>query len=135
MENQEKPDSYQAYILDDITKGKWYKIVFQLKKDFGKKPDMNGILFLLGMRELGQSRVFEKHEKMDLMHIATCKLLSYEGYYKQTHIDEDGWPHYQMIKNLPYSDLMSQENRLRKLIVTYYEENELFENSVQTELP
>ncbi len=48
----------------------WYK------KQFGKKPDMNGILFLIGMRELGQLREFAKDEKMDLMHIATCKLLA-----------------------------------------------------------
>lgn len=121
------PDSYQKYMLDDATKAKWYRIVFDLKKQFGKKPDMNGILFIIGVRELGQLREFEKHEKMDLMHVATCKLLSYEGYYEFTHTDEDGWPHYQMVKNLPYSDLMSQENRLRKLVVTYYEDNGLFE--------
>jgi hypothetical protein len=100
--------------------------VFDLKKQFGKKPDMNGILFLIGMRELGQLREFEKDEKMDLMHIATCKLLSYEGYYKLESIDEEGWPHYQMIKALPYADLLSQENRLKKLVVDYYVDNELF---------
>jgi hypothetical protein len=125
-EINDKPDSYQAFLLDDATKSKWYRIVFDLKKQFGKKPDMNGILFLIGMRELGQLREFEKDEKMDLMHIATCKLLSYEGYYKLESVDEEGWPHYQMIKALPYADLLSQENRLKKLVVDYYVDNELF---------
>jgi hypothetical protein len=130
-EINDKPDSYQAFLLDDATKSKWYRIVFDLKKQFGKKPDMNGILFLIGMRELGQLREFAKDEKMDLMHIATCKLLSYEGYYELQSTDEDGWPHYQMIKALPYADLLSQENRLKKLVVEYYIDNDLFEEEEQ----
>lgn len=130
-EINDKPDSYQAFLLDDATKSKWYRIVFDLKKQFGKKPDMNGILFLIGMRELGQLREFAKDEKMDLMHIATCKLLSYEGYYELQSTDDDGWPHYQMIKALPYADLLSQENRLKKLVVEYYVDNDLFEEEEQ----
>ncbi|MBC7400584.1 MAG: hypothetical protein H7289_11620 [Mucilaginibacter sp.] len=114
-------------ILDDATKGKWYKVVFDLKKQFGKKPNMDAIIFLIGVRELGQFREFAKHEKMDLMHVATCKLLSYEGYFVFDGMDEDGWPHYTMLKKPPYTDLMSQENLLRKLVVMYYEENNLFE--------
>lgn len=122
------------FVLDDASKAKWYRIVFDLKKQFGKKPDMNGILFLIGVRELGQMREFAKHEKMDLMHIATCKLLSYDGYYAFEHTDADGWPHYRMLKKPPYTDLLSQENRLRKMIVTYFEENGLLD-LVQTETP
>jgi hypothetical protein len=114
--------------LDEATKMKWYKIVFQLKKQFGKKPDMNGLLFLIGMREMGTSSVLGKDDKMNLFHIATCKLLSYEGYYKFTHTDEDGWPHYDLVTKPPFTDLMSQEMLLRKLVVAYFDENELYED-------
>ncbi len=114
-------------VLSDATKALWYRVVFALKKQFGKKPNMDAILFLIGTRELGQLRAFEKHEKMDLMHVATCKLLSYEGYYAFDFTDEDGWPHYKMLHKPPYADLLSQENLLRKLVVQYFEENELFE--------
>jgi hypothetical protein len=130
MENSEN----SMFLLDDSTKAKWYKIIFDLKKQFGKKPDMNGILFLIGVRELGQVREFSKQEKMDLMHISTCKLLSYEGYYAFEYSDEDGWPHYRMLKKPPYTDLLSQENRLKKLIVTYFQENGLLD-LVQPETP
>lgn len=106
--------------LDDVTKAKWYRIVFDLKKQFGKKPDMNGMLFIIGMQELGKAKTFSKDEKQDLMHIATCKLLSYQGYYQYTHTDEDGWPHYKLIQKPPFVDLISQENLLKKLIVTYF---------------
>ncbi len=113
--------------LDETTRMKWYKIVFGLKKQFEKKPDINGLLFLIGVRELGQNRKFEKEEKMDLMHIATCKLLSYEGYYKFSHTDADGWAHYEQTKQLSYTDLMKQENFLKKLIVKYFEEEGILE--------
>lgn len=117
----------KIYDLDEESKMKWYKIIFGLKKQFDKKPDMNGLLFLIGMRELGQNRPFSKDEKMDLMHIATCKLLSYEGYYAFTHADEDGWPHYEMIKPLPYADLIKQENFLKRLVVRYFEAEGILE--------
>lgn len=112
-------------ILDESTKLNWYKVIFGLKKQFGKKPDMNGILFLIGIRELGQNREFTKAEKMDLFHIATCKLLSYEGYFKYEYTDEEGWPHYDLITQPEYKDLLSQEYYLRKLVVRYFLENDL----------
>ncbi len=113
--------------LDEQTKLQWYKIVFSMKKAFGKKPDMNGMLFLIGMREVGSMREYTKDEKMDLMHVATCKLLSYDGYYEFERIDEDGWPHYKLITKPPYTDLMNQENILKRLIVRYFEDSELID--------
>ena len=108
--------------MDDSTKMKWYKIVFGLKKQFGKKPDMNAILFLIGMNEVGKVKEYSKQEKTELLHVATCKLLSYEGYYKLENYDQDGWPHFELVRVPPYADLMQQENLLRKLIVQYFEE-------------
>jgi hypothetical protein len=117
----------EVYDMDETTKMKWYKIVFALKKDFGKKPDLNGLLFLIGMRELGQTREFSKDEKMDLMHIATCALMSLEGYYELEKYDDDQWPHYKQLKQLPYGDLMKQETLLRKLIVKYFDKHEILD--------
>lgn len=111
--------------LDEHTKLQWYKIVFDLKKVFGKKPDMNAILFLIGMRELGSAREYSKEEKMDLMHVATCKLLSYDGYYAYERTDEDGWPHYRLVDKPPRFDLLAQENILKRLVVRYFEESGL----------
>ncbi len=114
-------ENIQPILLDDATKAKWYRIVFDLKKTFDKKPDMNGMLYIIGMRELGQNRKFEKEEKVDLIHIATCKLLSYDGYYQLNNIDDDGWPHYNLLKKIPFSDLASQENYLKQLVVKYFD--------------
>ena len=44
---------------------------------FGKKPDLEAILFLIGMQEYGQLKdKFTKEQKQDLMHVAVCLLLS-----------------------------------------------------------
>lgn len=120
--------SEERILLEEEDKLKWYKIVFQLKKQFGKKPDMNGILFLIGMQEIGSAREFSKDEKMDLFHIATCKLLSYDGYYTFTHKDAEGWPHYDLVKKPAFTDLLSQEMLLRRLVVRYFDEHDLYEN-------
>lgn len=113
------------YDMDETTKMKWYKIVFALKRDFGKKPDMNGLLFIIGVRELGKTREFTKDEKMDLMHIATCALLAIDGYYTLEYYDKEGWPHYTLEKPLPYADLLKQETFLRKQIVKYFDYHEI----------
>lgn len=111
--------------MDDETKAKWYRIVFNIKKQFGKKPDLNALLFLIGMRELGQNRAFDKQEKMDLFHLATCKLLSYRGYYELEKTDEEGWPHYRLVKPVENQGLTAQEELLKILIVKYFEESDL----------
>lgn len=111
--------------IDQVTKEKYILITFTLKKQFGKKPDLNGIIFLIGMQELGQVREFTKEEKIDLMHIATCKLLSYEGYYSFSGRDADGWPQWNLEKPLPPYDLFSQEVLLKKNIVRYFEQENL----------
>ncbi len=126
---EEKTDRITDIQLTDREKSLWYRLVFDLKKQFGKKPNMDAILFLVGVQELGVLREFAKHEKMDLMHIATAKLLSYEGYYEFEGNDEDGWPHYRMIAKPPYGDLMAQELLLRKLLVRYFDENGFFEDN------
>jgi hypothetical protein len=124
MENIETPDSHKAYILDDATKAKWYRIVFDLKKQFGKKPDMNGLIFLIGVRELGQMREFAKHEKMDLMHVAICTLLAPGGYYEFSHRDDQNWPHFTLVQSLPTLNEKEQKHVLKESIIDYFIEKE-----------
>ncbi len=103
----------------------WEKLLSQLEKIFGKKPeDLRSILFLIGVQELGMGiRKFSKEEKRDLMHIAICKVLSYSGYYEEEGIDEDGWPHWKLIKILPANDMLQQDVLLKNHILKYFEEN------------
>ena len=94
-----------------------------LEKLIGKKPkDLNAVLFLIGVQELGQGRkIFEKEEKQDLMHIGICKVLSLSGYYELEGLDKDGWPHWKLVKKLPHFDLLEQEKLLKMLVMEYFE--------------
>ncbi len=101
----------------------WEQLLDKLEQTIGKRPaDLNGVLFLIGVQELGKGiQHFTKEQKQDLMHIGICKVLSREGYYELERVDADGWPHWQLVKKLPYSDLLSQEKMLKEQVVKYFD--------------
>lgn len=101
---------------------RWLKLRIKLKELFGIKPDMNGVLMLIGMQELGQgTRPFSKEEKQDLMHIAICTILSQDGYYVSEGIDDEGWPHFRQVKPLPEHNFIEQENFLKDYVLFYFQ--------------
>jgi hypothetical protein len=84
-------------------------------------PDLNGILFLIGIQEYGlQTKAFTKEQKQDLMHIAICELLSQDGYYEFIGRDEDGWPHYEVVKRVEKQGQEAQEQLLKEKIIKYF---------------
>jgi hypothetical protein len=98
------------------------KVKQRIYRQFKKNPDVDVILFLIGMRELGiLKKRFNKEQKQDLMHIAVCRLLSEEGYFALEGLDKDGWPHWIAIKPLPVMDGTTQEYLLKKHIIRYFE--------------
>jgi hypothetical protein len=106
----------------------WAKLLLHLKSLLGKTPDLNAILFLIGVQELGKGlRDFSKEEKQDLMHIAVCKLLSLPGYYRLTGTDKDGWPQWESTELLPYLSLAEQEDLLRMNILEYFASENIFD--------
>lgn len=102
----------------------WHRLMLYIEGIFGKRPaDIKSVLFLVGVQELGKGqRKFSKEEKTDLMHIAICKVLSYAGFYTLEGVDEDGWPHWRLIKKLPHFDILEQEKLLKIQILEYFEQ-------------
>jgi len=100
---------------------RWLKLRIKLKERFGIKPDMNGVLLLIGIQELGKGPgEYTKEEKQDLMHIAICTVLTPGGYYINEGNDEDGWPHFRQVKELPVYNMIEQENFLKDYILLYF---------------
>ena len=101
----------------------WEDLLNQLQVLVGKRPsDMNAVLFLIGMQELGNGpKRFSKEAKQDLMHIAVCRLLSQSGYYSFDGYDKDGWPQWTLTKPIPHQDLLTQETFLKEHILRYFE--------------
>jgi hypothetical protein len=102
----------------------WNRLLIELESILDKKPkDLNGVLFIIGMQELGKgAKRFSKEEKQDLMHIAICKVLSLSGYYELDGQDAEGWPHWKMVKKLPHFDLLEQEKLLKMHVLEYFEQ-------------
>ncbi len=87
------------------------------------KPDIKVMLFLIGVQELGKGpQKFNKRQKEELMHIATCRLFSAMGFYELEGLDQDGWPHWRLIKPIPNYTLLEQEMVMKSLIIDYFEE-------------
>lgn len=101
----------------------WFRLLVELERLLDKRPkDLNGVLFIIGVQELGKGAIlFSKEEKQDLMHIAICKVLSLAGYYELEGLDAQGWPHWNLIKKLPHFDLLDQEKLLKMHVLEYFE--------------
>lgn len=101
----------------------WGRVRNLIKTAFHKDqtPGLDAILYLIGIQELGQiKRSYTKEEKQDLMHIAVCKLLSFDGYYEFAGRDQDGWPHWNLAIRLPFEGREEQELYLKQKIVEYF---------------
>jgi hypothetical protein len=108
--------------MQDDLQMRWWNLEAKLVERFGKKPDMEAILFLVGIQEFGDLRKkFSKEQKQDLMHIAICSLFRQSGYYELERVDEDGWPHFRQLKTLPIMSMPQQENFLKDHILLYFE--------------
>ena len=70
-------------MISDDLQARWWKLEEKLIERFGKKPDMESILFLIGIQEVGGvGHSFTKEQKQDLMHVAVCTILIPGGFYE-----------------------------------------------------
>lgn len=108
-------------VTDDL-QTRWWALEGKLLERFGKKPDMEAILFLIGIQETGfVGQKISKEQKQDLMHVAVCTLLSQSDFYEVERVDSDGWPHFRQLKEIPSWSLMEQENILKDHVLLYFE--------------
>ena len=111
-------------------KERWERLVSLLSDRFsqGEDLDLDAIIYLIGVQELGQvNREFKKDEKVNLMHIAICRLLEPYGFYEFDFFDEEGWPHYKVKEELPPLKAGEQTVLMKEAIVNYFVEREMIE--------
>ncbi|MGY8945791.1 MAG: hypothetical protein ACKVJS_01910 [Flavobacteriales bacterium] len=111
-------------------KNKWIKILDILSNQFndGQPIDLENIIYLIGVQELGQTNnKFNKDQKLDLMHIAICRLLEPFGFYQFEYIDNEGWPHYKVINKLPNLKSGEQSLLMKEAVINYFIEKELIQ--------
>jgi hypothetical protein len=111
-------------------KERWEQLVTLLSDRFsqGEDLDLDAIIYLIGVQELGQvHREFKKDEKVNLMHIAICRLLEPYGFYEFDFFDEEGWPHYKVKEELPALKAGEQTVLMKEAIVNYFVEREVID--------
>ena len=103
---------------------RWRDLTTKLSKHFDAGTlDLNAMLFLIGVQELGQhGREFKKDEKVSLMHIGICVVLLPYGYYKELGRDADGWPHFERVQELPPLGAEEQERLMKEAVLAYFSE-------------
>ena len=107
--------------MDKAIEMKYREVASKLEEQFGPL-DLDGILFLIGVQELGKGyQDFKKDDKINLMHIAICTLLEPHGYYQYTGVDKDGWPHFENSNKLPNLEAKQQEHLIKEAIIEYFE--------------
>lgn len=105
----------------------WLRVQHLVKDAMRREtlPDLNIVLFLVGIQELGRwKKSFSKEEKQDLMHIAVCRLLAYEGFFEFVGRDDEGWPHYRQALEMPKVSVIEQERALKINAIRYFKEIE-----------
>ena len=99
-----------------------------LEESFGEDLDIHGVLFLIGVNELGQGhKKYSKQEKTDLIHVAICTLLVPYGYYEYKGRDEEGWPHFELVQNLPAISSKQQQHLIKEGLLDYFKAHNYYE--------
>ena len=109
-------------------KERWENVVSILSNQFsqGEDLDLDAIIYLIGVQEFGRfQQLFKKDEKLNLMHIAICRLLEPYGYYQFDYVDKEGWPHYIIKEELPPLKAGEQSVLMKEAIVNYFLEKEI----------
>ena len=115
---------------DTKLKKRWERLVDILSNQFsqGEDLDLDAIIYLIGVQELGKvHQTYKKDEKLNLMHIAICRLLEPYGFYEFEFFDEEGWPHYKVKEELPPLKAGEQSVLMKEAIVSYFIEKELID--------
>lgn len=108
---------------DEQLKKRWEDVVQKISTRFGdgEALDLESIIYLIGVQELGKiKKRYKKDDKVNLMHIAICRLLEPYGYYEFDHYDDDGWPHYHVKEQLPALKAGEQSVLMKEAIVQYF---------------
>ena len=104
---------------------KFQQLKTELEKTFGEGLDVQAILFLIGVNELGIGhKDFTKQEKTELLHVAVCTLLEPYGYYEFEGRDSDQWPHFKLLRQLPKLEHRDQQHLIKEAMISYFSQND-----------
>ena len=76
--------------MTDLDKA-WNRLLEELETQFDQEITLKGLLYLIGVQELNLGiKQYEREEKVNVIHVAICKILIPFGFYKFDRLDEGG---------------------------------------------
>lgn len=111
-------------------KERWETLVSLLTERFSETEtiDIEGILYLIGIQELGQiHKRFKKDDNVNIIHIGICSVLEPFGYYEFDYFDDEGWPHFKLVEELPPLKPGEQSVLMKDAIAHYFIEKGLIQ--------
>ena len=102
----------------------WDELANKINKRFDDTLDVESVLFVIGMQELGQViDKFTKDQKLEVIHVAVCVILEPFGFYEFEGRDKDAWPHWKTVKELPRLNNDQQEQLIKEGILEYMKDS------------
>lgn len=107
-------------------KADWELLLEKLSNQFPGDGDidLDGVLLLIGTQELQMGYIkMKKDVKINVLHVAICTVLEPYGYYEFEKRDEEGWPHFKVLKPLPPLKAGEQAILMKQAVVNYFKDN------------
>jgi hypothetical protein len=99
----------------------WIELCERLSLMFGIHVDLNGVLFLVGIRERGLTfQQFTKEEKLNLINLGSCTLYKEMGLTEITGYDAEGWPLFQQKALSPEIPEERKQKTLQDCALRYF---------------
>ncbi len=123
-------DVFKNQTRDKKLKERWDRLISILNERFsdGETIDVEGVLYLVGLQELGQlHQKMKKDDNINLIHVGICTVLEPYGYYRFDFYDEEGWPHFELLEALPNLKPGEQSILIKEALVGYFLKRELIQ--------
>jgi hypothetical protein len=69
----------------------------------------------------------KKDDNVNLIHIGICSVLEPYGYYRFDFFDDDGWPHFELLEELPSLKAGEQSILMKEALVEYFLKRQLIQ--------
>ena len=111
----------------------WQQLQNKLKERFETEMDHDAILFMIGLQELDKPyRAYKKDEKLEVMHIGVCTVLSPYGFYEYKGRDDDDWPHWEVKEQLPHLDAKQQNRLMNDALIEYFKRTGFLDEEIES---
>jgi hypothetical protein len=114
----------QLAIDDLVLKDRWDSLVSEISTRFGRKPDIDSLLFLIGVQSVGRGYEpdIPKERKQSLIMEGSYLAFETIGVYQRVGMERNGFWIWQKNFDLPELTVDEQEKLLQVGILNYFEQ-------------